>query len=349
MKWRLTIGVCLFSLTASAQLGGTGTYRFLQVSANARIVALGGNAISTPDPDLNLVSQNPSLLSAKNHNQLGFNTINYFADIQAGEFNYGRHLDSQNLSLAAGVQYLNYGSFTRTAPDGQVLGNFSAGEYNYHVSASRQYGSIRYGATLKFIYSNLETYSSYGMATDLAACWISNDRLITATAVVSNLGTQFKTYTTGNREPLPLNVQLGFSKKFEHNPFRIGIIAYNLQNPGALIYQIPSRQYISLETGEPMEDDLNFLDKAMSHLIFNTEMILGKTLNLRFAYNPMRQREMSLSNVRGFNGFSWGFGIRINRFQLAYGNGGYMPGQNTNAFSIITCIDDFRKAKKPQP
>lgn len=339
----------VISLNAGAQIGGTGTFRFLQVSPNARVVALGGNAIATPDADLNLVSQNPALLRQANHNQAGLNTINYFSDIQAGEFNYARHSDSLNLTLAAGVQYLSYGSFTKTAPDGQVLGTFTAGDYNYHVSAARQIGAIRYGATLKFIYSNLETYYSSGLAVDLGALWVSKDQLMAATAVVSNLGVQLKAYANNGREPLPLNVQLGFSKKFEHNPFRIGIIAHNLQSPGKLIYQIPSRQLISLETGEPIEDNIGVLNKVMSHLHFNAEMILGKTLNFRFGYSPMRQREMALSNVRGFNGFSWGFGIRISKFQFSYGNGGYMPGQNTNAFSITTCLDDFRKAKSKQP
>ena len=78
-------------------------------------------------------------------------------------------------------------------------------------------------------------------------------------------------------------------------------------------------------------------------------MILGRTLNIRFGYNALRQREMALSNIRGFNGFSWGFGIRLNRFQFSYGNGGYMPGQNTNAFTIITRLDDFKKSKSITP
>ena len=57
--------------------------------------------------------------------------------------------------------------------------------------------------------------------------------------------------------------------------------------------------------------------------------------------------EMELYEIRGFIGFSWGFGIRLNRFQFSYGNGGYMPGKNTNAFTIITRLDDFKKTKKP--
>jgi hypothetical protein len=346
MKLKFLLFCILVSKLGLAQIGGLGTYQFLNVSSNARIAALGGSAISTPDADINLVSFNPSLLKKENHNQLGLNFVNYFTDISAGELNYARHFDSLNITFASGIQYINYGNFVKTAPDGQVLGDFSAGEYNLHVTASKTYKKINYGATLKLIYSNLETYYSSGAAIDLGASWVSKDKLSLVTAVISNFGTQFKSYTNDNYENIPYNVQLGFSKKFEHNPFRFGVILHNLQSPGKLLYQIDSRQSVSLETGELIPFESSFLDKALSHVIVNTELILGKSLNIRFGYNAMRQRELALKDIRGFNGFAWGFGIRLNRFQCSYGYGGYMPGKNTNTFSIVTRLDDFKRSKK---
>jgi hypothetical protein len=346
MRIRFLLLCLLLSKLGVSQIGGLGTYQFLNVSSNARIAALGGSAISTPDADINLVSFNPSLLKKENHNQVGLNFVNYFTDISAGELNYARHFDSLDITFASGIQYINYGNFVKTAPDGQVLGDFSAGEYNLHFTAAKTIKKINYGATLKLIYSNLETYYSSGAAVDLGANWISNDKLMLVTAMVSNVGTQFKSYTNDNYENIPYNVQLGFSKKFEHNPFRFGVILHNLQNPGKLLYQIDSRQQISLETGAIIPDDFTLVQKAMSHVIINTELILGKSLNIRFGYNAMRQRELALNNIRGFNGFSWGFGIRLNRFQCSYGYGGYMPGKNTNTFSIVTRLDDFKRSKK---
>lgn len=346
MRIRFLLLCLLLSKLGWSQIGGLGTYQFLNVSSNARIAALGGSAISTPDADINLVSFNPSLLKKENHNQLGLNFVNYFTDISAGELNYARHFDSLDITFASGIQYINYGNFVKTAPDGQVLGDFSAGEYNLHFTAAKTIKKINYGATLKLIYSNLETYYSSGAAVDLGANWISKDKLMLVTAMVSNVGTQFKSYTNDNYENIPYNVQLGFSKKFEHNPFRFGVILHNLQSPGKLLYQIDSRQQISLETGNIIADDFTLAQKAMSHVIINTELILGKSLNIRFGYNAMRQRELALNNIRGFNGFSWGFGIRLNRFQCSYGYGGYMPGKNTNTFSIVTRLDDFKRSKK---
>jgi hypothetical protein len=343
-KFLFLTGLLAFKL-GSAQIGGMGTYQFLQVPTNARINALGGNAISTPDADINLVSINPSLLNEKNHKQIGANFINYFSDIKAGELNIGYHSDTLKTTFAAGIQYINYGNFVKTAPDGQVLGTFTAGEYNYHLSAARRYNQISYGATLKLIHSNLEVYQSYGIAADIGANWRSEDELILVTAVLGNIGTQISTYTNDNFENIPYNVQIGFSKKFAHNPFRFGIIAHNLQSPGKLLYQISNRQYTSLETGLPIEEDFSLLQKAMSHLIINTELLLGKTIQIRFGYNTLRNRELSLNNIRGMNGFSWGVGLKLNRFHFAYGYGGFIPGRNTNSFSLITRIQDFKRAK----
>lgn len=345
MKKFLFLACILGFKVGSAQIGGMGTYQFLQVPSNARINALGGNAISTPDADINLVSINPSLLTQKNHQQIGANYINYFSDIKAGELNFGFHSDTLKTSFAAGIQYMNYGNFVKTSPDGQVLGTFNAGEYNYHVSAARSYQQFSYGATLKFINSNLEAYNSFGVAADLGANWRSEDELMLVTAVVSNIGRQITTYTSNNQENIPYNVQLGFSKKFAHNPFRVGIIAHNLQSPGRLLYQIANRQFTSLETGQPIEEDFNILQKAMSHVIINTELLLGKSLQIRFGYNALRNRELSLNNVRGMNGFSWGVGLKLNRFHFAYGYGGFIPGRNTNSFSVVTRIQDFKRAK----
>jgi len=348
MKRGIWLIFLFFGSRAMAQLGGNNTYQFLQVSPNARVAALGGNAIITPDADLHLSAQNPALLTAKNHNQLGYSYLNYFTDISAGEARYARHFDSLNTTFAAGVQYISYGNFIRTSPDGQELGNFTAGEYNYHVTVAKSFQKFNYGATLKFIYSNLESYNSYGTAIDLGGTWRSEDQLTTVAAVVNNLGYQLKSYTNNNRETISNNVQLGISRKFAHAPFRFGIIAQNLQQAGKLLYNIPNRNIISLETGEPILEDFSSLQKAMAHMIFNTELILGKSLNFRLGYNVLRKREMELSQTRSMGGFTWGFGLRISKFQFSYGFGGFIPGKNSNSFSIITNLNDFKKSKVSQ-
>ena len=348
MKKNLLCFLLLFiSVQAFTQgLGGNSTYQFLNSYANARIAALGGSAIASHDSDLNVAYPNPSMLMPQMNNQLTYNYVKMFADIGSGYVGFAKHIDSIG-TFAAGVQYISYGNFTKTTPDGQIQGTFTAGEYCYHISYSRKIGKINYGGSLKFINSNLETYNSFGVAIDAAASYFNPRNLTTYTAVISNLGTQLTTYRKDNYENLPLNVQLGFSKKFAHNPLRISLIAHNLQNIGNNIYQIANRnsRNISLETGEPIQEDLTFTQEILSHLIVNTEVIFSRTFMFRFGYNYLRRREVGLVDNLGFSGFSWGFGLRVSKFNIAYARANYMINRSTDHFSITTNINDFYKRK----
>jgi len=79
--------------------------------------------------------------------------------------------------MAAGIQYINYGTFDRTDESGNIIGSllqmilFSPEQFE----ANRK---ITYGASAKFIYSVLESYVSTGVAADLATNYRSNDSLI---------------------------------------------------------------------------------------------------------------------------------------------------------------------------
>jgi len=62
----------------------------------------------------------------------------------------------------------------------------------------------------------------------------------------------------------------------------------------------------------------NRVDNFMRHAIFGTEILLTKNFNLRVGYNYRRQREMGLSERRGVNGLSFGFGLKVKRFGFSY-------------------------------
>jgi hypothetical protein len=341
------------SLQILAQVGGNAAYTFLNLMPNARIGALGGYAIATPEHDLGLALQNPSLLNQHFNNQISLNYINYFADITAGNFAYAGHLNKHNLTMAGGIHYVNYGNFARTAPDGAFLGTFNAGDYAFYIQGAKQVNeNWSFGASLKFIYSNLDVYNSFGAAADMAATYYSNDKLFTAAAVVSNIGSQITTYNRqDNFEPLPTNLQLGIVKKFKHNPLRIGLILHHLNKPGQLLYQIANRNNsnINLETGEPIAEKFTILDHALSHMVLNTELVLGQNLRVRFGYNYLRRRELGITDFAGTTGFSWGFGLKLSKFIFSYGSANYHLGNSTNQFSVVTNISDFFKKKEPKP
>ena len=336
-----------FSIVATAQLGGISTYQFITLQPNARIAAMGGSTISLTDNDMNLTLQNPSLLRKEMDNQITYNHAFLFDGIGAGYAGFAKHFDSIG-TFSAGIQYINYGSFTRTSANGEIIGSFAAGEYCMNVGYGKKLSNeLSVGGQLKFIYSSLAEYSSYGLAIDAGATYHNEKKLLTIAAVVNNVGRQLKSYTEGNNEDLPFNFQIALSKKFQHNPFRFTLTANHLEKAGKLLYQNNEKPGLKrdLETGEIIPEDFNVADKILAHLTFGSEVLLGKHFYLALAYNHYRNLEMKLEEVGGFTGFSWGFGLRVSKVQVAYGNTGYFVGHSTNHLSFIFNLNDFKKKK----
>lgn len=336
------------SSTLFGQIGGTTIYNFLNLHSNAKINALGGYAISIWDADVNLALQNPALLKPEMHNQVSYNYMRFVSDISAGYVGYAYSIDSLN-TLSAGIQYINYGNFTQTNENGEIVGSFSAAEHNIHLSYARKIREkVSLGGTLKFINSSLSVYNSLGLAVDAGINYYDPDKLLSFSGVVSNAGVQLTTYSENNREDLPLNVMVGFSKKFLHNPLRISVVAHNLQKPGKLLYLNAARpgQNKDLETGKVVLDNITFLDKVAAHLNVSTEILLGKFMYVGFGYNHLRRYEMKLANSSGVAGFSWGFGLKFKKFQVAYGSSAYHAAYSTNSFSFALFINEFAKGKK---
>lgn len=328
-------------------MGGGSTYQFLTLQPNARISTLGGYAIAIPENDVNLTAQNPSLLRKDMDNQIAYNHVFYFDGISAGHVAYAKHFDSIG-TFSGGLQYIYYGTFKQTNPAGDVLGEFTAGEYNFQMAYAKSFDRLSFGTQLKFIYSSLETYSSYGLAADLSATYHHPEKFLTLAVVASNLGRQIKTYRAGNYEDLPFNLQVGISKRFAHAPFRFALVAHNLQNPGGLLYNNLSKPGLKkdLETGQPIPESFNAFDKVLSHLNFSGELLLGKSFYLGLGYNHLRRWEMKLEETGGMTGFSWGFGLKLTKFQVAYGRSSYHVGHATNHISFIVYMNEYLKKKK---
>ncbi|MEK6614552.1 MAG: type IX secretion system protein PorQ, partial [Bacteroidota bacterium] len=249
----------------SAQTGGNNTYEFLNLSNPARVASLGGTLISVKDNDLNLSFQNPSLLDSAMHNTLSLSYVDYFTDIKYGYAAYSRTYKKIG-SFSAGIQFLDYGNFTSASVTGEITGQFTAAEYALNLAYSRQLDSLfSVGATLKTIYSKLSEYTSYGNAVDIGTIYTNRKRLLSTALVIKNIGRQWKAYYIG-REPLPFEIQLGFSKKISHAPFRLNITATHLEKWN-LTYTNPSVSTVDPITGDTVEQKKvgKFADKLARH------------------------------------------------------------------------------------
>lgn len=335
--------------SSSAQVGGDHIYEFLNLSASARVTGLGGNLITVKDDDVALAYGNPATLNSRMHQAISFNHNFHLADINNGYFAYAHHVDKWDATLHGGVQYINYGSFQATNELGEIIGSFDVSEYAVTVGAAKQlYDKLSVGTNLKFISSQFEAYQSVGLAADIGAFYTDTTGRSSITLVFKNIGTQFSTYREDNREPLPFDVQLGISRKLKHLPFRFSIIAHNLHRWN-ITYDDPNNQesIFLIGDGEAQGDsDFKiFVDNLSRHFIFNGEFLFGKkeVIRLRFGYNHMMRKELTVNNFRSLAGFSFGAGIKINRFRIDYGRGIYHLAGGMNHLSISTNLKEFRR------
>jgi len=118
--------LCLSAQVLCGQLGGVGTFEFLNLTPSARITALGGYSSTLRDGDVNLGLLNPAALNDGTQGQLAFNHNFHIADINHGYFAYGFGLDSLGINLAIGGQYVSYGEFIRADARDNILGTFNA-------------------------------------------------------------------------------------------------------------------------------------------------------------------------------------------------------------------------------
>ena len=139
--------------------------------------------------------------------------------------------------------------------------------------------------------------------------------------MIKNLGTQISTY--GNRrEYTQRNVLLGVTKRLKHLPFRLSVTAHHL-NKWNLLYDNPNGENNVLIIGESNDKSaINiFSDNLFRHISFSGEFMLGKNggpFRLRFGYNYMKAKEMTVYPFRSFAGFSLGLGLKINKFRIDY-------------------------------
>ena len=331
----------LCSTDCLAQLGGSNTFAFLDLVSSPRSAALGGNAISTRVDDVSLVWQNPSLLSAGMNKQLQLSFVDYFEGINFGQAAYAQNINRFGMS-ALTLHYINYGTFNMTDVAANDLGTFKAAEYALGFSWSKSLDSLFFiGATVKGIYSKLESYSSTGVAADLGVTYFSKDKFFSASVTATNFGRQLKYYdeSTG-REPLPFEIQVGLTKRLPKAPFRFGITWQHLEKFN-ITYSDPTIPDVDPLTGESNDKSISFLKKSVRHLVLNTELLLSKSFNIRVGYNFQRRAELANINRRLLVGLSGGFGFRVSKFQLNYARVLYHIKGASNQFSVGVNLSDF--------
>lgn len=330
---------------STAQIGGRGVFQSLNLPPSARAAAMGGYQIAVVDNELTLGFQNPALLNPEMHNQITFNQVNYLADINFGYAGFGYSLDSLT-TLLGGIQYINYGDFTKADEFGNINGTFSGDEFVIALGVGRKCKhNLSFGANFKFIYSHLANYFSSGAAFDFGVTHNWKEQQLVTSFVVRNLGIQFNSYS-GTRENLTLDVQLGFSKKLANAPFRFNIMAHHLNVPDMSYINPNANTVIDLETGLPQVQTIGLGDNILRHFIIGTDVLLSENFHLRVGYNHQMRRELTLDRIKGGVGYSWGFGLRVWRFHVDYARTSFHLAGASHFFSATSNLSSWIKKEQ---
>jgi hypothetical protein len=322
----LLTGTRLFS-----QTGGDNVYEFLNLTHSGLVASLGGSNVSLLNPDLNLAYHNPALLSAEMDKNLTISYANYFAGINYGMSMYSRSIPGAG-NFAAGITYLNYGTFKESDESGNITGSFNAAEYAMSLIWSKSVDSVfSFGVNLKPILSHLERYTSFGMALDAGASYQSRNKLFSAGFVLKNIGLQITTYTGETREKLPFEIQAGVTQKLAHAPFRFSLTLRHLEKFDLThTYDENSDQ-----SGTSASTASGFGENMLRHMVVGAELTPHKNFYFSAGYNYQRRREMQIESKVSTVGFSWGFGINTSYLSLGFGRASYHLAAASNHITLI--------------
>ena len=324
--------------TSFSQTGGDNIYEFLNLTHSGFVSSIGGYNVSLQGNNLNLAYHNPALLNSGMNKTLALNYVNYFAGINYGLAMYSRsYIGTGN--FAAGLTYLNYGSFTETDASGIIIGNFSAADYAFSMIYSREIDSLfTIGVNFKTVLSHPEKYTSFGFAFDIGASWHNRSKLFSTGMVIKNAGYQVTTYAGEPRQKLPFEIQAGVSQKLAHAPFRFSLTLKHLE-----LFDLTHQFKVSDSTGTAYPVSSEFIENLMRHIVVGAEMIPHKNFYFSAGYNYQRRRELKIDSRVSTVGFSWGFGIKTSLLDIEFGRATYHLAGSSNHVSLIIRPDNIYK------
>ncbi|MBF03829.1 MAG: penicillin-binding protein [Flavobacterium sp.] len=334
--------ILLFFLLATSvhygQIGGKYVYQFLNLAQSPRQAALGGKTVTVVDFDVNQAFYNPATINQKMSNRLAVNYGNYYGEVSYGTAAYAYTWDQHVQTFHAGINYINYGTFEGRDELGNTTSDFTGSEaalslgYAYNIPWTTMY----VGTNVKLISSTLESYNSWGVATDLGFLYVDEKNDINYGLSVRNLGFQITPYQDV-REKLPLSIDAGISQLLENVPIRWHLTLENLQQWN-IAFSNPNRAETTLD-GETNEEKVSFFNNALRHVIMGAELFPEKGFNIRLGYNFRRGQELKILDQRSFAGISAGFGLRFGKIKFDYSYSRYTLAASTNLFGLMINLE----------
>lgn len=287
----ITTVLLLSALTMSAQESQT-AYNFLRLPVSAHVAALGGDNITLDDDDASLLLHNPALAGNVTDRALSLNMMTYMEGAINGSANFVRAAGERG-TWGVAAQFMSYGSMKEFNRYGEQTGDFSAkdicisGTFAYALSQK-----LSGGISAKAVTSYIGQYNSLAMGVDLGLNYFDAERQWSVSAVARNLGGQLKAYED-DFERMPLDLQLGVTKRLIGSPLRLSATLVRLNN---------------WEYG------------IGRHLVVGADVLLSDQFYIAAGYNALRAKEMKITDDEGSSthgaGLSIGGGVMLQRMKL---------------------------------
>lgn len=306
MKLKLfSLLLSLIPYLASAQEASS-SYNILRLTNSSHNAALGGQNISIIEDAPTAGWNNPALYTNVSDMSIGLDFMTYLGGSSWMGAQFIKALGERH-TLAVNAQYMNYGSIDETDDEGNEIGSFRSkdivigGGYSYLLS-DRWSG----GANVKFLVSNIASYSAIAVALDLGLNYYNEETDFSISTTLQNIGTQLKAYDNGARSHLPFSVNVGLTKGMAHLPVRFHVTMTDITRWKSSYYTLP----------ESDSKKLSFTKKALNHFVVGLDILPTDRIYLSLGYNFRRAYELKASGSSHWAGISAGAGINIKRIQF---------------------------------
>lgn len=313
MMFILTLPVSAKDINKRA---GTTAFSFLKLGVGAKAVAMGGAFTAVAD-DPTALYYNPSGTIHLENRQLLAGYHNYVLDIQSGFIAYTQPL-AEKYSIGLFIDYLNFGDFTQTDPDGVAIGEFSGGDFLIGANfATMIIPELAAGINIKYMHEAItgvieqgqeKNRGSDALAADIGFLYKFRDSLTTAGLMIYNLGGVVSGYSPDSKDKLPAGVRAGLSHSLRELP---------------LIFAIDGI----------IPNDNDFYANV------GAEFYKFQPLYLRLGYSLFGENYKTGSDSDGWGGISAGFGLDIKDYHFSYA---FMPYLDLGSSHRVTISGVFK-------
>lgn len=313
----------LISLNVYSQTSNSTIFRFLELSPNAKVAALGNYHTSMIDGDFSVYHLNPAYLTGSETGDVSATFVNYLVDTKMGVVNTALKLDEFQ-TFGFGIRFMGYGDFNLLDEDGNNLGDMGvvdlalSGAYAYQLTEKWSGG-----AELNYIYSGYGAYKSSGLAGSAGLLYKDIANHFSMGLAIKNLGQQLTTYN-GVNEPLPFDISLSITKKPAHFPAEINVTARQLNKWNM-------RQF-----GET--EDPQFIDNLARHLVAGGRFFVSENVTFSLGYNHYLHEQNKVKENFDFAGMNLGVGFKIKSISVDMARTSYSKTGGAFVLSLKTKI-----------